>query len=146
MKKLLIGLGVIIAVIIVIVIIRRNGANPMENFVVGEAQVENVDVVLLETFPVSVSVTATGQLPDSCTELGDIIQSRNENGDFVVTIQTRRPVDAQCAQFLSDFSSTFMLEGVDGLMAGQYTVSVNGAVTTFTFDVDNFISDFDPLK
>jgi hypothetical protein len=146
MKKLLIGLAIIIVVIVLIVIIRRSGQETAENFVIGEAQVETVEVQLQESFPVGVAVTATGILSDSCTEIGDVLQSRNLDGDFMVTLQTRRPADAQCAQVLGEFSQTFMLDGVDGLPAETYNVSVNGVNTSFELDIDNFISDFDPLK
>lgn len=146
MKKLLIALGVIILVIVVVVLVRKSSKETAENFVIGEAQVQTVGVALQESFPVGVAVTAEGTLPDSCTELGDVLQSRNEDGDFVVTIQTRRPADAQCAQVLGDFSTTFMLDGVDGLPAGEYSIFVNGVETVFELDIDNFISDFDPQK
>lgn len=146
MKKFLISLGVVIVIIIVIVILRKDSNSEDQNFVVGEAMVSEVELSLLESFPVGVSASVSGSLSDSCTQLGDVIQNRDENGDFVVTLQTKRPVDEVCAQVLSDFETNILIQGTDGLVAGDYDVVVNGVRETFTFEVDNFISDFDPLK
>lgn len=146
MKKLLIILGIIVVAIIIFVLVRKNNQET-PNFIIGEAQVSGVDIQMQETFPVGVNLVVDGMLPDPCTELGDIIQSRDPlSGDFKVTIQTRRPVDAVCADVLSDFNTTILLEGVDGLPAGTYNVLVNDFQTNFTLDIDNFISEFDPLK
>lgn len=147
MKKLLIVLGVVILAVIIVVIIKKNKNQDMDNFAIGEANVSNVSTSLQESFPVGVRVSVSGDLPDSCTELGDILQSRDgKDGDFMVTLQTRRPLEAKCAEMVSPFDTSFVLEGTDGLPKGDYTVSVNGVSATFTFEVDNFISNVDTLK
>lgn len=147
MKKLLIILGIIIIAIVVIVIIKKNKNEKVDNFAIGEAMVSSVSVTFQESFPLGVNVQVAGELPDTCTELGDVVQTRNEKtGDFIVTLQTKKPLDAVCAQVLSAFDTSFVLNGTDGLPKGDYTVIVNGVKAEFTFEVDNFISNIDTLK
>jgi hypothetical protein len=147
MKKLLIALGVIIVVIVLIVILRKDKGEEVENFVIGQADVTSVSTSFEESFPLGVRVSVQGTLPDACTELGDVIQTKDEtSGDFIVTLETKRPLDAVCAEVLSDFDTSFTLEGTNGLVQGDYGVVVNGVRTTFTLEVDNFISDLDTLK
>lgn len=147
MKKLLIALGVIILVIVLVVVFKKGKKEEAENFVIGQADVSGVSVVFEESFPIGVRVDVEGSLKDSCTELGDVIQSyEEESGDFVVTLETKRPLDAMCAEVLSAFDTSFMLEDTDGLPKGEYGVVVNGVRTTFTFEVDNFVGDIDTLK
>ncbi len=147
MKKLLIVLGVVILAIVIVVLIKKNKNTEVDNFAIGEAAVSSVSIAFQESFPLGVQVEVEGDLPDSCTELGDVIQTRNEKtGDFIVTLQTKKPLDAVCAQVLSAFDTSFVLEGTDGLPKGDYTVIVNGVKESFTFEVDNFISNVDTLK
>jgi inhibitor of cysteine peptidase len=101
----------------------------------GTAQVDSVDLVIMESFPVQVSAVVRGNLPDGCTNIDDvevdIVDSR-----FEVLITTVRPSDAVCTQALVPFEETIPLD-VEGLLAGEYTVNVNGVMATFTLDVDN---------
>jgi len=109
-------------------------AEPGE-MIIGEATVESIEVLILESFPVQVHVRVSGYLGDGCTELGDINVERVDD-TFNVTIQTQRPADAICTQQLVGFEETIPLD-VQGLEAGTYTVDVNGVTETFTLDVDN---------
>ena len=107
----------------------------LENVITGEAQVEAIDILIMESFPVQVSVHVTGYLGDGCTTLGDIATTQ-EGDTFLVTITTQRPADAMCTQQLVGFEENIALD-VEGLAAGTYTVDVNGVTATFTLDVDN---------
>jgi pimeloyl-ACP methyl ester carboxylesterase len=100
-----------------------------------EAMVESIEILLLESFPIQVHVVARGNLPDSCTEISEITEERDEN-TFRVIITTSRPADAMCAQVLVPFEEVIALDVV-GLPAGVYTVNVNGVTDTFEFTVDN---------
>lgn len=146
MKKLLIAIGVILLVVIVVVVVRKGKEVTDQNFVIGEASVSGLVLNMQESFPVGVMASVTGTLPDGCTELGDVIQNRDLQGNFIVTLQTKRPLDAMCTQVLSDFDTNIIIEGTNGLTAGEYVVIVNGVRETFTFEVDNFMSTVDPLK
>lgn len=103
--------------------------------VTGQARVSQVDVAILESFPVQVHVMVTGELADACTSLGTIEQSRAGNR-FTLNIETARPMDAICAQVLGEFQEVVPLD-VFGLPRGTYLVDVNGVVESFTLAVDN---------
>ncbi len=91
--------------------------------------VERVDVQVLESFPVQVQVVVQGSLPDACTEVGEVRQTRDGN-TLTMTIGTSRPVDAMCAQVLMPVEQTVPLDGP--FPPGTYVVNVNGVETSFT--------------
>lgn len=101
---------------------------------IGLAPVEEIEIVILESFPVQVHVIASGNLPDPCTEIYEINKER-EGNTFIVTIKTFRP-PGLCIQVIAPFEEIIPLE-VYGLPAGTYTVDVNGVQDTFDLKVDN---------
>lgn len=103
--------------------------------VTGEANVESIEVLVLESFPVQVNVIASGALSDGCTSLVDPTP-RLEGNTFVVNLASRRVEDEVCTQATVPFDKVISLP-VDGLSAGTYTVSVNGLTDTFTLEADN---------
>ena len=104
---------------------------------IGLALVDEIDILILESFPVQINVIARGNLPDPCTEISEVLQER-EGNTFFVTIKTYRP-PGPCIQVLAPFEEIIPLE-VYGLPAGTYTVDVNGVQATFDLEVDNIIS------
>ena len=110
-------------------------------YIYGTAIVENIDILILESFPVQVNVIAKGYLPDGCTEIGDI--TKNMDGNiFTVTIETIRPADAMCTQAIVPYEKSIPLD-VYGLKAGTYNVLVNSANGSFELTMDNSIPDTD---
>ena len=103
---------------------------------IGLASVDEIDILILESFPVQVQVIARGNLPDPCTEIYQINQER-EGNTFFITIKTYRP-PGFCIQVIAPFEEGIMLD-VYGLPAGTYTVEVNGVQETFDLEVDNLI-------
>lgn len=101
----------------------------------GRARVEQIEILILESFPVRVNVIARGNLPDGCTRIDQIEQQRQGN-TFLVTITTARPADQMCTQALVPFEQVISLD-VAGLKAGTYTVDVNGVQDTFELATDN---------
>jgi hypothetical protein len=147
MKKLLIALGVVIVAIILFVIFKKDSTYEAENFAIGQALVSSVSTSFEESFPLGVRVEVRGEFSDTCTILGDVIQNREDGSiDFDVVIETKRPLDGECEQVVTPFETSFILEGTTGLAKGTYGVTVNDVGTTFTFEVDNFISSIDTLK
>lgn len=106
-----------------------------DGVVEGVASVEDIDILILESFPVQVNVVARGNLPDGCTTIDKVTQERDGN-TFRVTITTVRPVGMVCTEALVPFERVIALD-VYGLPAGVYTVEVNGVSDTFELTVDN---------
>jgi hypothetical protein len=104
----------------------------------GQAIVESIQVVTLESFPVQVNVLARGELADGCTAIDDVISQRVDS-EYRVVITTIRTPDAACTLAVVPFEETIPLD-VAGLPAGNYLVSVNGISGSFTLDVDNVLA------
>jgi len=100
----------------------------------GLASVDEIDILILESFPVQVQVIASGNLPYPCTEISEVLQEK-EGNTFFITIKTYRS-PGFCIQMLVPFEEIIPLD-VYGLPAGTYTVDVNGVQGTFDLEVDN---------
>ncbi len=98
--------------------------------------VDSMQINIMESFPLQVSVTIQGNLPDGCTYLVDKKATKTDETTFEVHIFTERDPLALCTQALVPFEETFQLD-VAGLPAGTYTVKVYDLIDTFTFDQDN---------
>jgi inhibitor of cysteine peptidase len=110
---------------------------PEQAVTTGKAAVQSIEILIMESFPVQVTVLARGELPDACTEIGRVDQRVDpENDTLWVEITTVRPTDLACIQVLAPFEERIPLDVV-GLPAGTYTVDVNGVTGTFTLSVDN---------
>jgi inhibitor of cysteine peptidase len=112
---------------------------PGDDVIVGEALVESIELLMLESFPLQVNVIVRGSLNDACTSLGEVTQVRR-GSRIHLNVSTVRPADRVCAQVLAPFEKTFSLD-VHGLPAGKYTVDVNGVTETFELAVDNILPE-----
>ena len=112
-----------------------------EEFVYGQdAVVETLEVLLLESFPVSAKVKISGYLLDGCTELDKISVEQLEM-DFILMLKTRRPGgDILCTEALVPFEEMVDLD-IIGLEAGTYKVIAQDQEATFTLDVDNVLQN-----
>lgn len=112
-----------------------------EDFILGRrATVESMDIFIMESFPVQVSVSLVGYFPDACPEIHEIVVNR-EDQTFMIEIFTREPAgDVMCAQVITPFEENVDLDVVD-LPAGEYTVQVNDLSETFTLEVDNTLEE-----
>lgn len=101
----------------------------------GTAPVDSIEINILESMPVQLSVVIRGNLPDSCTTISRPEEMRN--GDTIsLNLITERPADAVCTQVLTPFEETVLLD-IEGLPAGVYTVAVGGVTGSFELMVDN---------
>ena len=98
------------------------------------AEVNEFEILILESFPVQVHVVASGNLPNPCTGIDQIIQSRDEN-NFKITIKIKYNQEI-CIPLINPFEETIALD-VYGLPAGTYNVNVNGIEDSFILEVDN---------
>ncbi|TGC07889.1 hypothetical protein [Methanolobus halotolerans] len=118
----------------------NNINNSSNDYTYDDAGVEEVEVMVLESFPVQVRAVATGYHPDGCTEIDEDNTTIERDGNtFNVNLRTIRPRDAICTQALVPFEQTIDLD-VYGLEKGIYTVNVNGVEETFELTADNIIS------
>jgi len=101
----------VIIATIVVVLIDRSSSSPSPtptwtttqgDETVNLANVNTIEIMLLESFPVQVNVGASGEHPDSCTKV-DEITTRREGNTFVVTISAFRPADAMCAEVITPY-------------------------------------------
>lgn len=103
--------------------------------IVNDAKLQDMQVVILESFPVQVNLQVSGVLPDGCTTFGPV--DVQQNGDrFDVTVNTSRPAGMMCTQIVTEFQESISLP-VRGLAAGTYAVQVNGLSGSFTLQADN---------
>jgi hypothetical protein len=102
------------------------------------APVASLEVAILESFPVQVNVIVKGNLPDSCTPVGEIEQKFAAN-TFYIYIPMEQSAGANCAQVLTPYEQTIHLN-VRDLPKGTYTVKVNGTATTFDLTMDNTLT------
>lgn len=110
-----------------------NGAE----YIFGNAVVDDIQIMVMESFPLQISVTAIGNLPDGCTFIDEEnIEIVNTGNGFDIALKTKRPKDLACTQALVPFEVNIPLD-VYGLEKGVYTVNVNGVTDTFEFTVDN---------
>lgn len=94
------------------------------------AGVDSVEVFVSESAPPQVYAQAGGTLPNFCTTIGEITQTRDGN-TFTVTVGTAIDESPGCADSGPvSFGEDIPLD-VAGLPAGQYTVDVNGVTGTF---------------
>ncbi len=112
---------------------------PAAEVIYGLANVENIDIMILESFPVQVRVLAQGTLPDSCTAIDDTIVQHQRNV-FDVAVTTVREPGQQCTDAEEPFEENIPLDVLD-LDAGIYSVIVNGVEGSFVLDVDNRIPE-----
>ncbi|MDI3539151.1 MAG: inhibitor of cysteine peptidase [Methanolobus sp.] len=112
-----------------------------EGYLYGTAAVEEIDIRILESFPVQVHVAAKGNLPDGCTQINENATTVQRQGNtFNVYLETIRLRDAMCTEALVPFEHTIPLD-VYGLERGTYTVNVNGVEETFELTTDNILAE-----
>ena len=117
------------------------------NFKLADAKANNLvaidtmQITTLESFPVQINVSVSGNKSVPCVELLNPAISRKDNLFIVVLAETLLGPTESCIAVLDPFETTFSLD-VSGLSAGTYTVRINGIEeATFTLDVDNFPSN-----
>ena len=101
----------------------------------GEAVVDAIEILILESFPVQVRAVLRGTVPDPCTEVA-AVEVDFAGNVFTLTVGTRRPTNEICAQVLTPYEVMTSLD-VLGLPAGTYTVVAGEASASFEFAVDN---------
>ena len=98
------------------------------------AAVDEIELLLMESFPIQVQAIVQGYLPDGCSVLDGISASRN-GSVFTLHVSAHRE-GQMCTMAIVRFEERVILD-VEGLEAGTYQVVAGDAAAEFTFDVDN---------
>jgi inhibitor of cysteine peptidase len=111
------------------------------NFITGEAvYVDQIELLMMESFPLQVSAVVKGNLPDGCTRIVESFSEKRDEKNFEITIITQRPGDLMCTESLVPFEENIAID-VYGLPAGTYAVNAYGQSAEFTFETDNVIPE-----
>jgi hypothetical protein len=102
------------------------------------AYIRSVDVEIQESFPLQAAAVIKGDLQDSCSVI-DLIEVNKFESLFSISLHSAKPKDVMCAQVLSPFTERAPLD-INGLSAGNYTVTANGISTSFELLADNIFS------
>ena len=89
-----------------------------------------VDGVVVEFQGNHYYAIVNGFYPDSCTQISEV-QQEVDGSTFNLTLSTAKPSDLMCAQMLTEFQVSLLLE-TGGLLPGEYAVDVNERSTNFT--------------
>jgi hypothetical protein len=120
-------------------------APQQESTITDTAYVSSVDA---ETTDEGIVLTIRGDLPDACTEVGEVSQTIDTSGDTItvtILVETNRPPDVICAQVLTGFETTVVLDTSE-LDAGTYLVDVNGVTTEITIGTVECPEETDETK
>lgn len=101
------------------------------------ALIKNVDIHILESFPVQASVAIEGHLPNTCSTIDDVTIDRIDQ-TFTIQIPLLQQKQSSCVQKTQVINHVIPLDIV-GLKAGIYTVKVNDIEKTFELVIDNII-------
>ena len=98
--------------------------------VTGIADVQSIEIQIMDSQPIQVNAILRGQLPDGgCTTISSVEQSRDGNRFSVRLITTTDPL-AVCTLAAIPFVQVVTLD-VNGLQPGTYFVNVNGLEQSF---------------
>jgi len=96
-----------------------------------ETVIENVEVAVLESFPMQLQLTVSGYQPDGCEV--PVQTEQNAEGDTVtVTIYREIPVDTMCPAILNPYEATITLD--ETFTGGTVNIQVNDFSTSVTLD------------
>jgi inhibitor of cysteine peptidase len=101
------------------------GSGMFKNYTV----IENVDVLVLESYPMQLHLQVTGYQPDGC-DLPVIIEQRREDNEIFVDIYREQSAAMTCPAGTVPYEAKIPLE--DGFTSGTYTIHVNDFVTEIT--------------
>ena len=94
------------------------------------ADVQSVEIQILESYPVQINAIARGQFPDAgCTIISSVNQVRTGK-TFHVTLITTTDPDAMCSQVITPFEYVIPLD-ISSLLPANYIVIVNGVEASF---------------
>jgi hypothetical protein len=101
------------------------GGTGDEGKVRGNAYVRDAQLVIMESYPVQVSLSVSGELPTPCNEFRYAIEQPDAENRIYVEVYSVVDPEELCIQVLESFSENISLP-VQDLPDGTYSVYVNG--------------------
>lgn len=114
----------------------------MKHITTSDAIVEEIEIIISESFPVEVDVVARGYTGnDGCWEISSVTTTK-ENNIFYIDIESKKQISPElaCTANMPPFEELIPLD-VYGLEAGVYEVDVNGVMGSFELYQDNIIQE-----
>lgn len=90
--------------------------------------IDNVEVRVLESFPMQLQLHVTGSKPTGCEGLTDHVEQTRDGSTVTVEIFQKITPAMVCPMILLPYEATIMLEGT--FEPGTYTINVNDFTTT----------------
>ncbi len=125
------------SIIAILAIIASGCAGPATSGDADEVlvEVDGIDILILESFPVQIRAVLQGTTRDGCVDIDDIVVTR-EGNTFELAVISSRLDNARCTSERQPFRENVPLD-VYGLPVGTYTVTVGEVRATFELAVDN---------
>ena len=104
----------------------------------SNAIVEEIEIIMSDSFPVEVDVVAKGYIGnDGCWDIDGVITEKENNIFYIdiITLRDRTPL-GECTQDMQPLEELIPLD-VYGVEAGVYEVNVNGVLGSFELYQDN---------
>jgi len=107
-----------------------------------EAQVQSVEIQILQNAPLQINAVIHGNLTESCATMGDS-QVQYSSNTIEITVYAVSRSDIGCMQSTTPFETTVPLN-VNDLSNGTYTVIANGVSAVFTLPMIDPIPSPEP--
>jgi len=91
----------------------------------GQVFISNVDILIMESFPVQVSLSFSGELPTPCHQLVSEVETPDKENRIHVNVESRAESDEACIQVLEAFSTQLSID-MQGARDGIHSVYLNG--------------------
>jgi hypothetical protein len=89
--------------------------------------IENVETIVMESYPYQVSITVTGYQPDGCS-FPVVVEQGRDGSTVTVSIYRELDLRVMCPQVITPYVETIPLDG--GFESGSYTIQVNDYTLT----------------
>jgi inhibitor of cysteine peptidase len=92
-------------------------------FTRGEAYIDSTDLLIMESYPVQISLALKGSLPTPCNQLRVVANPPDDQNRIQVEVYSVVDPEQMCIQVLEAFEANI---GLGSFPTGHYTVLVNG--------------------
>jgi inhibitor of cysteine peptidase len=108
---------------------RPPASQPGEETFRSPTNITSVDVIVMESFPMQVSLHVTGEQPDGC-DYPVIVEQRREGNMVIVDVYREVPLAVMCPMILLPYDDTIRLDGT--FEPGDYVFQVNDFIVEKT--------------